>query len=178
MNSFGKKLDESTSLIQEKVQEEKSTADREKQTQLALQNTLEERTICTHSVAVRFNEKSVEPLMDQIRTKIPGGMGREFTDRKHGFAGWELQFDAKEFLALKVFYNDRGLWLAAEAACRTKGVVYSKRSRVFDSARFDEKEAQDWIEAHALEAYEAFGQNAFAVRNPQPIVTYNGIEPG
>ena len=177
MTDFSKKLDDATERIRQNVQSEKDALEAEGEEQLATERGREETISKSHGVAVRFTEKCIKPIMDQIRTKLTRGLGREYSDRKYGFAGWSVQFGDTESLALKIHFGDRGLWLSAEARCVGSGVVYSENSKVFDAAEFDQNEAENWIESHALEAYEAFGQHADAVRNRAPIVTYKGVEP-
>ncbi|MCH7752267.1 MAG: hypothetical protein IH898_08955 [Planctomycetes bacterium] len=51
--------------------------------------------------------------------------------------------------------------------------MYTQKSKPVTADDFNEQEAQTWFESHALEAYEAFGQHADAIRNPPPVVTIN-----
>jgi len=176
MTDFSKKLDDATERIRQNVQSEQHALEAETQQQLARERAREETIGKSHGVAVQFTETCIKPIMDQIRTKLTGGLGREYSDKEHGFAGWSVQFGDTESLALKIHFGERGLWLSAEAQCVGSGVVYSENSKVYDAAEFDRTEAENWIESHALEAYEAFGQHADAVRNRPPMVTYNGVE--
>ena len=139
MSDFNKRLENATNAIRERVQHERDVAESEGRKQFELERACEARVIRAHGVAVRFTKKCVEPVMNQIRTKIRSGIGHEYSDREHAFAGWGLEFGETEYLAFKVHYDQKGVRLSVEARCRGKGIVYSKISNVFDSTEFDEK---------------------------------------
>ena len=178
MSDFNKKLDDATLRMQEHIKEEKQAMEAARQTQVAVTRAREEAVTKTHGIAIHFNQNCIKAIMKQIQTKIPRGICREHSDKEDGFAGWSLEFGEGESLALKIHFDEDSIGLSAEAHCVGEGIVYSEKCESFDSAQFEETKARDWIESHALEAYEAFGQHAAAVRNQPPIVRYDRTEPG
>jgi len=177
MSDFSKKLDAVATSIRKGVEQEKQAIEAERQTEVATETARDERIAKAHGIAVRFKDKSIEPIMKEVQTKMPGGSARGYSDEQHGFAGWSLEFDNAESIAIRIHFDDRGVWLFAEAHCVGGETVYSQRSKSFDPDQFPEAEAEGWIKSHALQAYKALGQYAGAVRNPPPIVRYNRTEP-
>jgi hypothetical protein len=172
MMDFSKKLDETSSRIREHVQQTTNAADAEKQDQRAFDRAHDKAVNESQGHAYRFMEKYVVPVMKEIQTKIPGGIRREHRNSDHRYFGESLEFRETEYLSLKVHFGEQGIELSAEASCLGEGIVYSKQSNSFAVAQFNEKDGQEWIESHALEAYEAFGQRAEAIRNPPSLVSY------
>jgi hypothetical protein len=175
MTDFNKKLEQSTARMREQAQATRNAGEAERQKQAAGQRSREATISTAHGVALRFMQKCIEPIASAIHKKIPRAAGREYAAIEHGFAGWCLEFGDTEQLALRAHFDEQGVWLSAEARCRGKGIVYGQKSAVFACAQFDESKAQEWIQAHALEAYEAFLQNAVAIQNRSPIVTISGV---
>ena len=175
MTDFNKKLDETSSRIRENIQQQQKAAEAERLKQLASVQNRQHAVEKSYGLALQFMETCIKPIMEQFSTKIPGGRTHSLSDEGRGYVGQRLEFRETEYLLLKVHFSEQGIELSAEASCLGEEIVYSEKSMLFAKVQFDEKDAQDWIESHALEAYEAFGRHADAVRNPPSVVTYDPV---
>lgn len=176
MSDFNQKLDAATSRVREEVERRKDAAKAELERRAASEREREAKLSQTEGAAIRLSKKCKE-VIDRVRTEIPGGLSREYSVGRHGFAGCSLEFGDAEYLALKVHFDAEGLQVVVEARCRGTGIVYTETSQQFELAKFGESAARQWIETRAIEAYEAFGRQAHVVRNPLPIVTIGGAVP-
>ena len=178
MSDFEKKLEQLDSQMRNQIQQENEAAAAAKQEHISAEQAKEEATIKAHGLAVRFSEKFIEPVMKQIRMKLPGGIGANLTNRERGFAGCGVDIGDDEFIYLRAYFGENGIQLVAESNCHDAGRVYHESSQLLPLEKFDEEAAGNWIEEHALKAYEAFGKHASAFRNSGPAVTYKGNKLG
>jgi hypothetical protein len=172
MGDFLDKLNAITNEINENVKAERDDARTKREQASKSEQERKDRASKGEGVAIRIADNCIRPLMEKVRTEIPC----LFSDgpRSRGTAGTTLRYRDNEFLAIVIHYDEQGLRLNAQAGC-SSGIVYDATSDLLDPSSLNERETEEWIETHLLEAVEAFGRKAHAVRAKNPIVVYKGV---
>lgn len=166
--SFAKKLDQiDAQHAAEQRRELELQQERERQ-ELASREARRQAIKKARRAADQFTERVLIPRFRQMLAKLPHAIGERLENDDS--VGYRIRVRHDEHIDITAHFGEGCIYLTAEASCAGGRVVYNERSADFPVATFDESAAENWVEEHAIKAYEAFRRHSEAVRNSPPRV--------